>query len=389
VRQECFGQFRHGAGEQGIFTRQVFNPQGRDGRKGIRAVGRALGFHEAGGFFHHFGAGLGIGGGLHGVHAGLFRLFAGFAQLGVGQQHHGGTVLVVKEPVLDGLFKYGFASLNACLEGVERSLPGQRGQRVAIIQPCGQRLHHGRKPTGEAPGIVFTVGEFHAVDGGFHCRAGDAFFRQLGQGVKNEQFGLLHIARGHALETGRVVHLAQVSLQPAAGGVFTKAGGDERLAQGGAGQAFKDMLEHFHQQCLMHVPTLAQEPVDREQRALFALGGGIGYFDLPWGFQTRLQRHVGIDRSGSVALKRCCRQAQALVFRVVAPEEKAGVAGVVVAAVKIVKGLVGEVGDVFRIAAGIKAVERIGEERLLALLRKDGIGRGVNPLHLVVDHALV
>ena len=41
----------------------------------------------------------------------------------------------------------------------------QWSQRVAIIQPRGQRLHHGRKPTGEAPGIVFPVGEFHAVDG--------------------------------------------------------------------------------------------------------------------------------------------------------------------------------------------------------------------------------
>ena len=90
-----------------------------------------------------FPALLESGGGLYGVPAGLFRVFAGFAQLGVGQQHHGGAVLVVEEPVLDCLFKYGFASLNAGFEGVERGFPRQRGQRVSIIQPCGQRLHHG------------------------------------------------------------------------------------------------------------------------------------------------------------------------------------------------------------------------------------------------------
>ena len=119
-------------------------------------------------------------------------------------------MLVVEEPVLDGLLEHGFASLDTGLEGLERRFPGQRGQRVAIVQPCGERLHHGRKPTGEAARIVFAVGEFHTVDGGFHRRTGNALFGQLGQGVKNQQLGLLQITWGHALEAGGVVHLAQI-----------------------------------------------------------------------------------------------------------------------------------------------------------------------------------
>ena len=83
------------------------------------------------------------------------------------------------------------------------------------------------------------------------------------------------------------------------------------------------------------------------------------------------------------------QQAQTLLLRVVAPEEKAGIAGVVVTAVKIVKGRIGQVRDVLRIAAGIQAVQGVREQGLLALLGQDGIGRRINALHLIIDHALV
>ena len=61
----------------------------------------------------------------------------------------------------------------------------------------------------------------------------------------------------------------------------------------------------------------------------------------------------------------------------------------IVAAVEIVKGLVGQVRNALGIAAGIQAVKRVREQGLLALLGQHGIRRGIHALHLIVDHALV
>lgn len=64
-------------------------------------------------------------------------------------------------------------------------------------------------------------------------------------------------------------------------GVLAQAGADEGLAQGRARQAFEDVLQHLHEQGLMHVAAFAQQPVDREQGRFLAVGGGVGHFHLP------------------------------------------------------------------------------------------------------------
>ena len=149
------------------------------------------------------------------------------------------------------------------------------------------------------------------------------------------------------------------------------------------------MFQHFHEQGLAHVAALAQQPVDREQGALFAFGRRVGHLDLARHVPARLQGHGGIRGPGRVARQGRVQQAQALVLGIVAPEEEAGVARMIVAAVEIVKGLVGQVRNALGIAAGIQAVKRVREQGLLALLGQHGIRRGIHALHLIVDHALV
>ena len=53
------------------------------------------------------------------------------------------------------------------------------------------------------------------------------------------------------------------------------------------------------------------------------------------------------------------------------------------------EGPVGQVRDDFGIAAGVEAVGHIRKERLLRTFGQHGIRGGVDPLHFVVDHALV
>ena len=56
---------------------------------------------------------------------------------------------------------------------------------------------------------------------------------------------------------------------------------------------------------------------------------------------------------------------------------------------KVAKCLIGEIRNVLRVAAGIEAVQRVGKQRLLALFRKHGVGRGIDARHFIIDHALV
>ena len=57
--------------------------------------------------------------------------------------------------------------------------------------------------------------------------------------------------------------------------------------------------------------------------------------------------------------------------------------------VEVLQLLIGQVGNVVWIAAGIDAIGGIGEQRLLDILVEHVIWRTVRALHLVVDHALV
>lgn len=161
------------------------------------------------------------------------------------------------------------------------------------------------------------------------------------------------------------------------------------LRRGEPGQAFEDVLQHLHEQGLMHVAAFAQQPVDREQGRFLAVGGGVGHFHLPGRVAAGLQGHGGVHRAGGIALQGLGHDLQTLFFRVIAPEEETRVGGMVVAAVEIAEGLVGQVRDDFRVAAGVQAVEHVREDGLLALFGQHGIGRGVGALHLIVDHALV
>ena len=219
-----------GAGQGSIARRHVRHMQIGDGGQGFRAVGGLLRRLQPGRLLGQTLPGRSVASLLRGPQPGGFGIQPGLFQPVIRQQHHGGAVRVVEEMGADGLLEELLAGGKALLDGGKRRFPGQRGQRIAVIEPGGERLDHGRQTTREAAGIVFAVGEFHTVDGGLHGGGGDALFHQAGQGLENEQFGFGHLARVDALEARGVVHLPQVRLQTAARGVLAQPGGDERPA---------------------------------------------------------------------------------------------------------------------------------------------------------------
>ena len=115
----------------------------------------------------------------------------------------------------------------------------------------------------------------------------------------------------------------------------------------------------------------------------------VGEFELAGHVETRLERHGAVGFAGREAGKVGGEQGEAPFLGIVAPEEEAGVRGVVVRFVERLEGLVGELGDDFGVAAGIEAVGHVREQGLLGVLGQHGVGRGVHALHLVVDHSLV
>ncbi len=135
------------------------------------------------------------------------------------------------------------------------------------------------------------------------------------------------------------------------------------------------MFQHIKLDGPGNVAALRQKPVEGKGCLVPAFRGGVGHFKKTL-FGEGLLQGNGRWRLLAFQFVELAREAlKAGVLVVIAPEEKAGVAGLVVAPVKIDKGLVGQVGDIFRIAAGIKAVKVVREHGLLALLRKNGIRR--------------
>ena len=57
--------------------------------------------------------------------------------------------------------------------------------------------------------------------------------------------------------------------------------------------------------------------------------------------------------------------------------------------VKFTKGPIGQPGNHFGIASGIKSIGHVRKQRLLGTFGQHGIGRGINPLHFIEDHTLV
>ena len=173
--------------------------------------------------------------------------------------------------------------------------------------------------------------------------------------------------------------------------VLAEPRGDEGAAQRRSRHALKDGAQHFEHQRELHVAPLAAEPVHREEALGVGLARlhGVGHLPAQGAGKGLLQGYGGVDVAERVALELLGHDLQPALLGIVAPEEEAGVARMVVGGVEFPVGLVGQAGYLGRPAAGVEGVERVGEHGVLALLGEAGVGRGVDALHLVVDHALV
>ena len=123
--------------------------------------------------------------------------------------------------------------------------------------------------------------------------------------------------------------------------------------------------------------------------AVFAFRCGIRYFQLAFFIARELERNGGIHFPALVAGERVFQLRQPGLFVIIAPEEEPGVGRVIIGGVKGAEFLITQVQHLGRIAAGIEAVQHVRKDGVLGLFHEDGIGRGIDALHFIEDHAFV
>ena len=148
------------------------------------------------------------------------------------------------------------------------------------------------------------------------------------------------------------------------------------------------MLQHVEDHDQILVGHVGQQPVAGDKGAPgLARGGGVGHLDPLGRGKGLLPGHGRGGRPGFEAVEVGPKQAQALIGIVVAGKEETAVAGVVVGLVKILESIKCQRRDHLGVAAGVHAVGGVGKKRALAEFAEHGIGRGVDALHFIEDHA--
>ena len=302
---------------------------------------------------------------------------------------------VIEQVVTDEAAQIGRVGRQRLPECRQRRFEGQRGQRVAVVEPGVERPQQQRQTARGAAGVVLAPAELDGVQRrGDHGRV-EAVAGQVGQRAQDERLDTADVGHGHALQPGREGRLPRARGK-AAQHVLAQPAVDERLAQRRGGRVQQSVGENAEGHDQRRVAVFGQQPVDLDKgarRGPVAVGccrpGAVG--------EARRPRRVkgGLDGDGAVhrgAVERSqvgVHPPQPLRWVVIAIEEETRVGGVVVALVEGAELLIGQVGDDRRVAAAVHAIGVVGEERLPAETTEQPIGRGVGPLHLVEDDALV
>ena len=175
--------------------------------------------------------------------------------------------------------------------------------------------------------------------------------------------------------------LPQPVVEAAAGEPFAQAGVDQRLVERRRRRADQDVLQNVEGKRRLDVDDLVEHPVHRDHgflgrllRRLVGFAGRIGALEALGRRKARLQRHLGIDLDAVELAEPAVEQAQPLVGVVVAVEEQLGVGRVIVPLVEVLELLIGEIRNVFRIAARIEPVGDVRIERLLRQLVQHAVG---------------
>lgn len=353
-----------------------------DGLKAVHGVDKLLVAGFGFGFAGEFGGEFGDAGGFVGEFAGL--------EGGVGADDDDGAGGVFEEVCPDPVGKEGGFFLPADAEGADAGFHLQGVEGIAAVDPDVEGLEHGDEAFGGAAGVLFAEVEFGAVEGAFdevgpESVAGngfEAFEEEVDDGVLAAGFDPAEAVGGGGLE--------EVGVDGAAEEVLAEAAFEEGDAEGAGGIAGEEVVDHVGEQEFVEVEAGAgKEPVHGGEHALVVVfAGGVGSFEAAGLGPGGLEGDGGRNGSGPGAGEKRVEFVEALEGIVVAVEVDKGVGGVIVIAVKLLKGLEGEVGDVRGGAAVVEAVEAVGEEGLLADVLPAAVGAGVDAFHFVVDDTL-
>ncbi|MBV6505662.1 MAG: hypothetical protein ILNGONEN_01226 [Syntrophorhabdaceae bacterium] len=157
------------------------------------------------------------------------------------------------------IFKETF--LHTRFDRLERSFKGERLERIAVIQPTGQRAQHQRQPARKRAGVVLAQTKLNGVQRRLDGLRIDAVVRQFLERVENQRLDFFGIGDGNALQTGGKIHLAQFAFQ-AAGDILAEAGIDQRFVQGRRRGADQDVRENPQRQRVLAIPGFGEQPID-------------------------------------------------------------------------------------------------------------------------------
>ena len=192
---------------------------------------------------------------------------------------------------LEQPLEIALAARDACLDGGERRLEGERRQRIAPVQPGAQRPQHEHDAARKRAGIVLAQTELDGVERGLDGQWIDALIRQRADGVGDQALDLVGVGRIDALEADREHRLPQLVVETTASKRLAKSGIDQRLVERGGWRADQDVLQYVEGECGLDVGDLVEHPVHRQHRLLGKL--------------TRLlDGRAGRDRCGSTASER-------------------------------------------------------------------------------------
>ncbi len=341
----------------------------------------------------------------------LLRLAASSRLIGVGDDDEGAPVPVLEEVLLDELLEKARAGVDRPAQLFEPPGELQRLLRSFAVQPAAKRLSHESEP--ERPALDLPVSKLHRPKGCGHQLRVDTLAGKAAQLAENELFDLIGPLRLGPAHTDRESHLEQLRLDTRGSGeVFAERGLRNGTVQRGARVPEEDLGEDFDRERLKGIGHRRKQPVEGDRGPRFRVLGvdGIGAREAHGLAAARLEGdyHLRGRGGGGAACRPAFRTACRPAFRRragkrrkklvlderevalaldVAVEEDAGVARVIVPAVKIAKLFIGEVRDLRRISAGIVAVGRVRQQRAHRPLARNGVVGGVVPLHLVVDDA--
>ena len=296
--------------------------------------------------------------------------------------------------VADEAAQVGRVGRQSLPERRQRRFESQRGERVAVVEPGVERPQQQRQAARGAAGVVLAPAELDGVQRRDDHGRVEAVAGQVGQRVQDERLDAVDVGHGHAFQPGREGRLPRARGK-AAQHVLAQAAINQRLAQRRGGCVHQGVGQDAEGHDQRRVVVFRQQPIDLDKgarRGPVAVGrrpGAVGKARRPGRVEGGLDGdgavHLGAVEGGQVGV----HPSQPLRRVVVAIEEEAGVGGVVVGLVEGAELLVGQVGDDRRVAAAVDAIGGVGEERLPAEAAEQPVGRGVGPLHLVEDDALV